>query len=173
METIYDYLFLTSITPTKAWPNLFIKEKELSIENILHVAELCIAMLLSNVETKRVFSFLWRVFAKNCQSMKNQALEDALILHAETDTLAERYVHAIELFLSAHPNGGNPKNPRCLNGYIERKKKVPKQSGETSASQAIDGLISSSDDNHEDEEENLIPLVDEISNDEWTLSDEE
>jgi hypothetical protein len=40
------------------------KQKELNIENIIHVAEICIAVPLSNAETERVFSFLWKVFAK-------------------------------------------------------------------------------------------------------------
>ena len=65
-ETVFDHvnLFLPNVSPSKVWPNLFMKQKELNIENIIHVAEICIAVPLSNAETERVFSFLWKVFAK-------------------------------------------------------------------------------------------------------------
>ena len=87
-ETVFDHvnLFLPNVSPSKVWPNLFTKQKELNIENIIHVAEICIAIPLSNAETERVFSFLWKLFAKERQSLKNRALENTLILRCDTNT---------------------------------------------------------------------------------------
>ena len=60
-ETVFDRvnLFLPNVSPSKVWPNLFTKQKDLNIENIIHVAEICIAVPSSNAETERVFSFLY------------------------------------------------------------------------------------------------------------------
>ena len=106
LETVFDHvnLFLPNVSPSKVWRNLFTKQKELNIDNI-HVEEICIAIPLSNAEMECVFSFLWKVFAKERRSLKNQALENTLILRCDTNTSPERYSHAIDLFLSEkHPD---------------------------------------------------------------------
>ena len=54
----YVNLFLLNVFPYKVWPNLFTKQKELHIEIVIHVTEICITVPLSNAETERVFSFL-------------------------------------------------------------------------------------------------------------------
>ena len=171
-EMLFDHvtLFLSTLSASKAWPNLFSKQVELGIENVIHVAEICIAMPLSNAETERVFSFLWRVFSKERQSLKNKALENALILRSETDTSPNRYGAAIDMFLNVHPNGEVRKNSRRPDGYEPRPKKARKELSGSSATRAIENLVSSDE---EEEEENEIPSVDEISDDDWTSSEDE
>ena len=119
-------------------------------------------MPISNAETERVFSFLWRVFAKDRQSFKNTGLKNILHLKFDQDMSPDRYDHAIDLFLTEHPNGELRKTPRRVSGYQSTgKRKVPRPSLDvTSPSQAIDLAVSS------DDEENLD--VGSISSDEWT-----
>ena len=172
-ETVFDHvnLFLPNVSPSKVWPNLFMKQKELNIENIIHVAEICIAVPLSNAETERVFSFLWKVFAKERQSLKNRALENTLILRCDTNTSPERYSHAIDLFLSVNPSGQIRKGSRRTCGYQERHAKVRRKNNTPfrSPTSAIEQLVSSEEDETEDE----APNVEEISCDDWTSSDED
>ena len=75
-------------------------KNELGIVNILHIAELCIALPISNAESERVFSFLWRVFSKDRQSLSNSTLEDILRLRCDTDFSESRYKRAIEMYLT-------------------------------------------------------------------------
>ena len=113
---------------------------------------------------------LWRVFSKERQSLKNKALENALILRSETDTSPNRYRAAIDMFLNVHPNGEVRKNSRRPDGYEPRPKKARKELSGSSATRAIENLVSSDE---EEEEENEIPSVDEISDDDWTSSEDE
>ena len=145
----------------------------MDIVNIIHIAEICIAIPLSNAETERVFSFKWRVFAKNQQSLKNQSLENVLILRNETDTSPKKYEDAIEMFLSVHPNGEVRKNPRRPDGYEPQNKKSRKSTKQISASRAIENLVSSSEEDESKNDKGRIPPVEEISDDNWTSSDEE
>lgn len=164
MEVIFDHvkLFLPTTPLSKAWPSLFAKQKELGIENAIHVAEICLAMPLSNAEIERIFSFLWRVFSKDRQSFKDEGLENLIRLKCDNDTSPERYEHAIEMFLSVHPNGELRKTPRRPDGYNIIAKKVRRTDQITSPSEAIDLAVS------DDESEKEIPDVDTISSDEWT-----
>ena len=72
--------FMSQKCTSKCWPALFLIKEELGIQNILHIAELCIAVPISNAESERVFSFLWRIFSKERQSQDNSTLESILRL---------------------------------------------------------------------------------------------
>ena len=88
------------------------------------MAEICIAVPLSNAETERVFSFLRKAFAKERQSLENRVLQNNLILRCDTNTVSERYSHAIDLFLSVNTSGQIRKGSRRTCGYPERHAKV-------------------------------------------------
>ena len=51
LRILYSHVkkFLSNVTPSKCWPRLF-KLKGLGIKNILHIAEICITIPLSNAE---------------------------------------------------------------------------------------------------------------------------
>ena len=57
--------FFKSTSSSKCWPQLFQLKDSLTLNSILHIAELCIAVPLSNAECERVFSFMWRVYNKD------------------------------------------------------------------------------------------------------------
>ena len=94
-DIIFDHVkhFMPNRSSSKAWPLIFKLKEGLGIKNILQVAELCIAIPISNAESERVFSFLWNVFSKNRQSLKNSSLEDILRLRCGTDFSDKRYNH--------------------------------------------------------------------------------
>ena len=50
--------FLSNVTPSKRWPRLFKLKEGLDVKNILHMAEICISISLSNAECECIFSFL-------------------------------------------------------------------------------------------------------------------
>ena len=50
----------------------FIKEMQLGVINLLHVIEISLVTPLTNAESERVFSFLWRNFSKERSSLKKQ-----------------------------------------------------------------------------------------------------
>ena len=87
------------------WPKIFQLKDTLNINNILHVAEICIAIPLSNAECERVFSFLWRLYTKERQSLHHETLEKLLMLRCDNDYDVGNYSHAIELFLNEYPDG--------------------------------------------------------------------
>ncbi len=88
-----------------------------------------------------------------------------------TNTSPERYSHAIDLFLSVNPSGQIRKGSRRTCGYQERHAKVRRKNNTPfrSPTSAIDQLVSSEEDETEDE----APNVEEISCDDWTSSDED
>ena len=95
------------------------------MHNILHIAELCIVIPLSNAECERIFSFLWRQLTKERRRLGNDTLELILQLRSDKDFSPERYDHAIELFLSQYPDGTVRKRKRHVDGHTypsERKK---------------------------------------------------
>ena len=59
LRILYSHVnkFLSNVTPSKCWPRLF-KLKGLGIKNILHFAEICISIPLSNAECKRYLFIL-------------------------------------------------------------------------------------------------------------------
>ena len=118
-EILYEHvkMFLSRKCPHKVWPHLFSRQQELGIKNILHVAEISIAMPTSNAETERIFSFLWRIFSKERQSFKDEGLNDLLRLRTDQNFDAGRYDHAINLFMTEHPNGEIRKHSRRVDGH--------------------------------------------------------
>ena len=100
----------------------------LGLKNILHIAELCIAVPLSNTESERVFSYSWRQLSQECMSFNYQALEQVLQIRQVKDFSIENYNHAIKLFLSIYPNGDVCKQPRRVGGIDYPKNKQEKKS---------------------------------------------
>jgi hypothetical protein len=92
--------FLPCVTPVRAWPQIFAMKHALGVQNILHVIELGITLPIGNAESERVFSFLWRIFSKERQSLSNNTVLDNLRLRCDTNYNPQRYERAIELFLS-------------------------------------------------------------------------
>ena len=90
--------FLPCVTPVRAWLQIFAIKHALGVQNILHIIELGIALPIGNAESERVFSFLWRVFSKERQSLSNDAMLDVLRLRCDTNYDPQRYERAIELF---------------------------------------------------------------------------
>ena len=56
--------FLSATSTERCWKRLFQMKNTLGIINILHIAELSIVIPLSNAESERVYSFMWRVFCQ-------------------------------------------------------------------------------------------------------------
>ena len=56
--------FLFKCLPVRCWPQLFKLKDGLGLQNLLHIAELCIAIPLPNAESERIFSYLWRQITK-------------------------------------------------------------------------------------------------------------
>ena len=180
-EQLYEHvnLFLQTKESHAVWPQLFMCKHELGISNILHVAELSLAMPLSNAESERVFSFLWRVLSKERKSLSNSALENILRLRCDQDFSPQRYSHAIELFLSEYPDGTVRKGSRRVDGITQPSKK--RKCNDKSVVELLDDLVSDdeievvSDDQIDEQEERRIediPLPD-ISSDEWSSSESE
>ena len=107
MEITYAHTtrFLSRKPSSQVWPHLFLRKHQLGILNLLHVAEISIAIPASNAETEHVFSFLWRVFSKDRQSFKNKGLENIIRLRCDRNFDDARYDHGITMFLTEHPNG--------------------------------------------------------------------
>ena len=80
LQILYSHVnkFLSNVTPSKCWPCLFKLKEGLDIKNILHIAEICISIPLSNTECECIFSFLWRHLTKDCLSINNETLERIL-----------------------------------------------------------------------------------------------
>ena len=91
-------------------------------------------------------------------------MEHILRLRSDQNYSSERYEHALELFLSKHPNGEIRKHPRRPDGHKYPKGRKSAKADKTSFADAIDILVDSSD-----EEE--IPNLSDISSDEWTDSE--
>ncbi len=55
MEVIFEHVvnFVPQKCPSKSWPALFLIKEEMGIQNILHIAELCITVPISNAESHR------------------------------------------------------------------------------------------------------------------------
>ena len=60
-------------------------------------------------------------------SLSHQALEQVLQIRQVKDFSVENYDHAIELFLSIHPNGDVCKQPRRVDGIDNPKNKQGKK----------------------------------------------
>ena len=165
-DILYEHVvkFFLKKKPIDVWPHLFSVAKSLGIENVIHIAEIALVLPTSNAESERCFSFLWRNFSKERQSLKNLSLEHILRLRSDQNYSSERYEHALELFLSKHPNGEIRKHPRRPDGHKYPKGRKSAKADKTSFADAINILVDSSD-----EEE--VPNLSDISSDEWTDSE--
>ena len=93
--------FLSGNSRLCCWPQLFQLKSSLGLKNILHIAEICIVVPLSNAESERIFSYLWCQLSKERMSLNYQTLERILQLwSADKDYCIETYDHAIDLFLT-------------------------------------------------------------------------
>ena len=72
--------FLSGNSPLCCWPQLFQLKSSLGLKNILHIAEICIVVLLSNAESEQMFSYLWRQLSKERMSLNHETLERILQL---------------------------------------------------------------------------------------------
>ena len=149
--------FLSNVTPDKCWKRLFTLKDMLGITNILHIAEICIAIPLSNAESEQIFSFCWRVFNKEWSSLKNSTLESLLRLRSDRDFAEERYEHAINIFLTEYPNGQVRKLPRHLDGHSYPSKRKAPSNRQGIVTNRLDSLVTEID-------------VNEISDSEWSDS---
>ena len=106
LRILYTHVskFLSKCSPARCWPQVFKIKDGLGLRNVLHIAELCIAIPLSNAESERVFSYLWRQLSKERMSLKHETLERILQLHSSSqDYSLGSYDHVIELFLTEYP----------------------------------------------------------------------
>ena len=72
--------FLSGNSPLCCWPQLFQLKSSLGLKNILHIAEICIVVPLSNAESERIFSYLWHQLSKERMSLNYETLERILQL---------------------------------------------------------------------------------------------
>ena len=86
-RTLFTHVttFLKNMSLTKCWPQLFQLQDSLSLQNILHIVELCIAIQPANSECERVLSFMWRTFNKDRATMSHETLEKLLHIQIDSD----------------------------------------------------------------------------------------
>ena len=177
-EIIFNHVknFESNKPSSKTWPMLFSLEHELGNRNVLHIAEISIALPIRNAKFDSVFSFLCRVFSKDQQSFKNDTLEDILHLQSDMNFSARRYDHAIEMFLAEYLNGEVRKRPHHLDrhNYPNKRKSRGKKERSGMNVDLLRETISSSED--EEETINIETLninLNEISDDNWSDSEDE
>ena len=84
-------------------------------------------MLLFHCQKLKVKEFshryIWHQLSKERMSLSHHALEQVLQIQQVKDFSIENCNHAIELFLSIHPNGDFRKQPRHVNDidYLKNK----------------------------------------------------
>lgn len=167
MEILFEHVvdFMAQKSPFKCWPALLLIKNELGIENILHIAELCIVLPLSYAEWERIFSFLWQIFLKWRQSLDNTTLDNILRLRCDNDFSTTRYGLAIGLFLHEDPDGAIRKRTRRLEGHVYPKKRAywkKDDEQDKGVREVLDGLIPS------DEEETVQDInINDISDNDW------
>ena len=125
----------------------------------------------SNAESERVFSFLWRIFSKERQSMKHDTLEILLRTRSDVDLREERYRDAVNMFLNKYPDGTVRKKKRHLQGHKYPSRRVSKKIHHDAAS----FLLSISSDEEEEQSQVNAPEdvpLNNISVDEWSSDDE-
>ena len=74
--------FLSGNSSSRCCPQLFQLKSGLRLKNISHIAEICIVVPLSNAESERIFSYLWRQLSKERMSLNHQPLERILQLRS-------------------------------------------------------------------------------------------
>ena len=153
-------------SPPKVWPQIFRIKENLNVVNVLHIVELSIAVPLSNAECERFFSYLWRTLSKDRLSLSRETQENLLRVRGDTNFEAEKYNHAVDLFLTVYPDGTTRKRARHLDGHLypkKRKSSGKKQHSLHEISDVLDNALL---------DINNISIAD-ISDEEWASSDSE
>ena len=101
-KILHDHVkrYVSKCSSEKCWPIIFRTGLELGIRNLLHGIEIYLTAPLSDAECKRVFSFLWRIFLKERQSLSHEMLEMLLHIRSDVDQSKKRYEGAVEMFLT-------------------------------------------------------------------------
>ena len=123
------------------------------------------------MQSQAVFSLLWHIFSKECQSLKHDILKLLLNIGLDNDQSKERYRDAAEIFLKEYPGSTIRKKKRHLQGHVYPSNRAsPKKSYHDVAS----ALLMVSSDKESEEQINApdnIPLEG-ISDDEWSSDNE-
>lgn len=174
LELVHDHVvkFFAMRSPKLCWPVMFNLSSNLGIANFLQVVEICLVAPLSNAECERAFSFLWRLFSKERQSLKNETLECLIHLRNDNNFAKERYERAVELFLAEYPDGTMRKRPRHLDGHsYPSSRKSTSKKPRTDVLAALDSIDTSSESEDTDRSAcasvNDIPL-NTVSDDDWS-----
>lgn len=175
LEVLYDHInrYVSKSSAEKCWPIIFRIGNDLGIRNLLHILELCLVTPLSNAESERVFSLLWRIFSKERQSLKNDTLELLLHIRSDDDQSKERYKDAVDMFLNEYPDGTIRKKKRHLQGHVYPSNRTSQKKHRHDAASV---LLDISSDEEEEEHPQInapedVPLEG-ISDDEWSSDDE-
>ena len=182
LDVVRDYIikFTSKHTPEKCWAIIFNIKQDLGVTNILQLVEICLVIPLSNAESERVFSFLWRLFCKERTSLSNDSLEMLLRMRNDSNFSKERYGNAVNKFLTEYPDGTLRKGKRRLAGHKYPKNRKSTKKARTDAGAVLDEMFTD-DDEESDEEEvevedeeptNVLRVEDisleNISDDEWS-----
>ncbi|XP_002130702.2 uncharacterized protein LOC100179588 [Ciona intestinalis] len=118
----HHMLFLKQASNEVAWQQLFRLKKKLQISNALQIVEICMVLPFTNAKVEHIFSS----FTKKQRSERlNNKSELALLRICGKDSGYEKqdYSHAVNLFLTAFPDGKTRKKTRRLEGYDVARKK--------------------------------------------------
>ena len=98
--------FLSTSTIEQTWQQLFELQSELALKNIIHIAEICIVLPISSADVERVFSSFARTLSKERMSLKNDTIENLLIIRSDkTNIKTKSYKFIINKFLTENPDG--------------------------------------------------------------------
>ena len=125
-------------------------------------------MSISNAEVKTVFSRFSKISSKDRLRLNGSTQEAILRVKDDFNFSNERYVRAIELFLTTYPTGEIRSSKRRLAGYKKKEKKKKKSRLEESV--VID--FSSDEECGNLLSPNVQNLSD-ISSDEWSTSSDD
>ena len=112
------------------WPRIF---KLKNVPNALQLTKILIVMPISNVEVERVFSRFSKMLSKDRLRLDGSTQEAILRVKDDFSFSNERYVRAIELFLTTYPTGEIRSSKRRLACYKKKEKKKKKSRLEESA----------------------------------------
>ena len=123
------------------------------------------------MQSQAVFSLLWRIFSKECQSLKHDILKLLLNIGLDNDQSKERYRDAAEIFLKEYPGGTIREKKHHLQGHVYPSTRA---SPKKRCHDVVSALLMVSPDKELEEQINApenIPLEG-ISDDEWSSDNE-
>ena len=119
--------FLSKSTIEQTWQQLFELQIEMALKNIMHIAEICIVLPISSADVERVFSSFARTLTKERLSLKNDTIENLLIIRSDkSDIKTKNYKNIIDKFLTENPDGTIRKKSARLGSKRKPSKKVEK-----------------------------------------------